>query len=139
MTAIASTRLSDHATPYPARGTAPAADNQMFFKGTIVSLNASGEAIVPVDGDGFHAYGVCQASLDGRTGKPDENADVEVEFGVHGWNILGTTPKPRELLYVVDNQTVSIDSDGGARGVAGVCIEVREMTGGVAQDRKSVV
>jgi len=97
----------------------------MFFKGTLVSLNASGEAIVPVDGDGFGAFGVCQASLDGRAGKPDENADVEVSFGVFGFTVLGTAPKPRDVLYVVDNQTVSLDSDGGARGVAGICIEYR--------------
>lgn len=125
MTAIAHARLTDGSAPYPSRGTAPAADDQMFYKGTLVSRNADDEAIVPVDNDGFNVSGVCQASLDGRDGKPDENADVEHVFGVFGFTVTGDAPKFGDVLYVVDNQTVSLDPDTG-RGVAGICVEYRE-------------
>jgi hypothetical protein len=131
-------RLTDASAPVPSLGTAPMAANTLIPKGTIVALNATGYAVTPATASatGFRAYGVSRATFDNRTGSEAGGTagdlDCEVDFGVFGFDISGTTPLPSQSLYVVDNQTVSIDSLGGTRGLAGPCIEVRTMNG-VAQ------
>lgn len=137
MTAITNARLTEIGPPTPARGTVPAAANQLYYRNTIVSLDANGRAVVPVDGDGLPALGVSQATIDNSTGSPlgglDDSVDVEVTYGVFGFNIAGgsATPLPQQLVYVVDNQTVSVDNSGGAglRGVCGYVSEVRPVNG----------
>lgn len=128
---MASTTLfrdTEHAGDMPKRGTFPAAANKYFPKGTIVQIDASDRATPGADGNGFHAAGVSAASYDNRTGSEFGGAaaaiDIEVEYGVFGFDYSGT-PSPGQTVYVVDNQTVSDDSDSGQRGVAGVCTEVR--------------
>jgi hypothetical protein len=54
----------------------------------------------------------------------DDSGVVEIDYGVFGFAYTGT-PIPGDTVYVVDNQTVSDDSDTGSRGVAGCCTEVR--------------
>lgn len=132
MTAIANARLTDFAGLTPARGTLPSAANQLFYRKTIVSMNASGDAVVPSDGDGFPALGAASNYYDNRTGSEAGGTagdlDIEVEYGVFGWEYVSAdgVPAPRDHVYVVDNQTVSVDSAGGTRGLAGVVSEVRD-------------
>lgn len=131
-------RLTDGGPQVPARGTYPIAANKLIPKGCIVQLNASGEALSPgsADASGLHAVGVSAATYDNRTGSEAGGlaGDLEctVDFGEHGFDFSGD-PLPGETVWVVDNQTVSDDSNGGLRGVAGVCIEVREDSNGIEQ------
>jgi len=140
MTAIANLRLeTDFVGDLPRKGTAPMAANTLIQGKTLVSLNAAGNAVAPTDGDGFAVYGVSSATYDNRTGSEAGglagDADVEVEFGVFGFAYVSAdgVPEPGDKLYVVDNQTVSVDSSGGARGFAGICSEVRVNTVGTSQ------
>ncbi len=117
---------------HPMRGTHSSAANQLFPKGTIVTRNASGEAVSPstADASGFPALGIAAETLDNRTGSELGGAagacDPDVEYGVKGVAYTGTAPKTGDVVYVVDNQTVSRSSAGGTRGVAGVCSETRD-------------
>lgn len=126
-------RMNHEAGPLvPARGTIPSAANQLFPKWTIVTRNASGNAVSPstADSSGFPAMGVSANTYDNRTGSEAGglagSLDIEVDFGVHSFAIDGSDPLPGEVVFVVDNQTVSTDSDSDARGIAGYCSEVRD-------------
>jgi len=115
--------------------TAPSAANQLFPKGTIVTRNATGYAVSPSTADvsGFPALGVSKATYDNRTGAEAGGTagdlDVEIDPGVHAFAYTGTAPIVDDLVYVVDNQTVSTSDLGGTRGYAGVVTEVRTMNG----------
>jgi hypothetical protein len=137
MTATTSFRDTKFAGLVPARGTFPIAENTLVIKGTQVSINASGQAVPTTDGDGFQVAGKASATFDNRTGSDAGGAagalDVEVEYGIHGWAFTGGTPIPGDIVFGVDNQTVSPDSDSGDRGVAGYVTEVRGTTAYVFQ------
>lgn len=112
-------------------GSLKSAADQLFVAGTLVSKDAAGRAVAPEDGDGFNALGVSRATIDNRTGSPEHGGaadavDVEIEYGVFGFAYEGDAPEAQEVVYVVDNQTVSTDSDTGARGRAGVCVFTRD-------------
>lgn len=115
------------ATPFkglvPAKGTYPIAANVLILKGTIVSLNATGYAVVGTDdNNAFAAVGIASSTVDNRSTSPSGGAagaqKVEVEHGVHGLAYSGA-PVIGQVVYVVDNHTVSTDSDSGTRGIAG--------------------
>ena len=121
------TTTTSIATPYkglvPAKGTYPIAANVLILKGTIVAVNATGYAVVGTDdNNAFPAVGVASSTVDNRSTAPSGGAagaeKIEVEFGVHGLAYAGT-PVIGNVVYVVDNHTVSTDSDSGTRGIAG--------------------
>lgn len=121
----------------PGMGTLPVAANSLYPKGTMVGRDANGRAYTYAtnDASGNPLMGVSAATYDNRTGSEmgglDDSESMQVDYGVHGFAISGTTPKPGDRLYVVDNQTVSISDNGGTRGFAGVCSEVRTLNGAV--------
>lgn len=128
-------RVQGGATNPPAMGTLSASANSYYPFGTLVTMTAAGRAFAPVTADvsGQPAVGFSNASFDNRTnaemGGLDDSGNIEVTYGVGALEISGTTPKPRDVVYVVDNQTISIDSLGGTRGFAGVVTEVRTLNG----------
>lgn len=119
----------------PSQGTIASAANQYFPKETLVTQDESGNAVSPSTADvsGLPVVGVSSASYDNRTasvaGGLAGSLNVELKFGVFGFDFVGTQPKTRDKLFVVDNQTVSVDSLNGTRGFAGVCSECREENG----------
>ena len=127
--------LPYHGSDAPRMGTLGAAANTYFAKGTLIGRDANGRAYsyVSADASGIPCAGSARASYDNRTtaesGGAADAIDVEVEYGVHGYAFTGTTPKPRDRLYVVDNQTLSTSDNGGTRGFAGICSEVRTING----------
>lgn len=130
MTAATTFRPTDRSAPIPAMGTIAAAANKLFYGGTMVSRDAAGRGDVPTDGQGFPVVGVSVATIDNRTAGPHGGAadavDVDLLYGVFGFKFEDAAALPGQVVYVVDNQTVSTDSDTGARGVAGVCVELRD-------------
>lgn len=126
MTAATTERDTRFTGLAPSVGDYPMAANELILRNTIVCSNASGELVAGVDGEGFHALGRAAATFDNRTSAPsggDAGAiNGHVEFGVFGWVLSGTEPVAGDRLYVVDNQTVSLDSDSGARGIAGYAV-----------------
>jgi hypothetical protein len=128
--------VSGHNGPQtPGHGTLPAAANILYPKGAMVARDANGRAYNPVtsDASGNPIMGTNQATVDNRTnaemGGLDDSGDVEIDYGVHFFPFTGTTPKTGDKLYAVDNQTLSISSNGGLRGFAGICSEVRTLNG----------
>ena len=129
MTATTHPRNTDFKGVYPARGTYGVAANTLILRGTMVALDSDGRACVATDDNHAHAaVGKASATFDNRTTAPEGGAAdaiyAEVEFGVFGWAFTGTTPKPGQVVYAVDNQTVSLDSDSGTRGLAGYVSQV---------------
>lgn len=103
-----------------------------FYKGTFVVVNSSGQAAVPTaggTGDGFHVAGFSDATQDNSSGAAGA-INIECHPGVLPCKYQGTLPKVGQLVYVVDNQTVSITSGPTAgRGKAGIVTEVRGASG----------
>ena len=133
MTDVAAARLTPSKGEFPSNGTFGMAANTLLYYGQIVCLDSAGRACVP--GAGCDAAGVAKQTFDNRTGSQAGGAadafDAEVAYGVRGFLISGTAPKPKQVVYVVDNQTVSLDPTGN-RGIAGIVSEVRTENG-VAQ------
>ena len=125
-------------TPFPASGTFSASANSFYARGTIVTRSAAGRAVSPATGDlsGLPAMGVCKFTLDNRTnaeaGGLDDSADVEVEYGIFGFDINGSAPVSGDLVYVFDNHTVTL-TIGATRGIAGKVVEVRKNGAGTLQ------
>lgn len=125
--------LTDDAGHIPSRGTFPANANTLYPKGTIVTVDTDGRAVSPSSADtsGLPAMGVSNHTYDNRTvnlagnGGLDDSIDIEVTYGVFGFAYTGTTPKPGDRVFVVDNQTVSVDPTG-PRGFAGFVSELRD-------------
>lgn len=113
---------------YPINGSFVPAADQLFPINTIVTRNSDGEAVSPStdDASGFPAMGVSRATYDCRTESADPPESIEVAYGVRGFPVDGDDPIIGDTMFVVDNQTVSTDSDGGARGVAGPCVDFRD-------------
>jgi len=130
MTDIAAERLPKSTGEIPHRGTYSMAANTLLYKGQIVTQDSAGRAAVP--GAGQNAVGISSATYNNRTGAPSGGAadavKAEVEYGVQGLIYTGTAPKPGEVVYVVDNTTVSLDPTG-SRGIAGICSETKNGTG----------
>jgi hypothetical protein len=131
MASTTTTRLTQTKGQFPSRGTFPIAANTRILKGIITQINASDQAVPGADGNGFLAVGKSSACYDNTTGSEAggvaEALDCEVEYGVFGWKgEAGHLPTVGDVCYVADNQTVSTDSDSGARGIAGRCVEVRD-------------
>lgn len=129
MAAATAPRNTEFAGLIPARSTVGMATAEIAFKGTIATINAGGYAVEGAAADGFNAIGKFSATFDNRATAPEGGAnaaiDAEIEHGVFGWAYNGTAPKSGQVVYVYDNQTVSIDSDSGTRGIAGYCSETR--------------
>ena len=131
-------RNTESAGVAPSRGSLSASANTLYPKGCMVTVTAAGRAFNPVTGDvsGQRAIGVNQATVDNRTnaeaGGLDDSLDIELEYGVFGFDINGATPKTGDLVFVFDNHTVTL-AIGATRGVAGKVTEARVNTNGVLQ------
>jgi hypothetical protein len=130
MTDTAAERLPKTTGEIPHKGTFAMAANTLLYKGQIVTQDSAGRAAVP--GAGQNALGISASTYNNRTGAPSGGAagamNAEVEYGVQGLIISGTTPQPGQVVYVVDNQTVSLDPTG-SRGIAGIVSESKVATG----------
>lgn len=125
MAATTTFRLTEFAGLKPTKGTLEQAANTLIIGGTIVTVDADGRADVVTPRQ--NAVGVALADSDNRTTAPEGGAagavKCQVQYGVFGFDYDGAAPAPGDVVYVVDNQTVSTDSDSGARGIAGYCSE----------------
>lgn len=135
MTALAQERMTDAAgtAGHPSRGTYGIKANTRVFKGAIVCLDSAGRAMPgdTIANGALFAVGKSSTTIDNRTGSTlggaADAADVEVEFGVFGFE-NGDSIAASDvgaIAYVVDDQTVAKSSSTGARCIAGVITEVR--------------
>jgi hypothetical protein len=130
MSDITTERLTPSTGQTPDNGTFGMAANTLLFKGQIVTLDSAGRAAVP--GAGQNAVGISKATYNNRTGAPSGGAadavKAEIAYGVNGLAFTGTAPRFGQVVYVADNQTVTLDPTGSL-GIAGVCAETKNATG----------
>jgi len=128
MTATASYRLTEMGPLVPSKGTLEVAANILLIGGTIVTVDGDGRADVVTAGQ--NAAGIAAADYDNRTTAPEGGGagaiKAEIQFGIAGLAYDGTAPEAGQVVYVLDNQTVTLDSDSGSRGIAGYCSELRD-------------
>jgi hypothetical protein len=128
MTAIAHARNTTTAGQFPSKGTLAVAANTLCFRGTIACVDSDGRTTPGALNAGLNAAGIYASTYDNRTTAPDGGGagaiDAEIEYGVFELLYSGTAPTSGAVLFVLDNQTVTLDSNGGARGIAGQCVEV---------------
>lgn len=137
MAAETNARVTPHGGPYPVVGTYPIAANEEIIDGCFVALDSNKRAVdYSDDGNGYHIVGVARAGFDNRTTAPSGGAaealSADVDFGVFSFGYSGTAPKPGQIVYGVDNQTVAISSTSvvsGYRGAAGVVTQVNTTAG----------
>jgi len=136
MTATTYERLTDSTGFSPMRGTHPIAANTLILKGTQVGLDAAGRVLPAglLSSGVLFAIGKASSTIDNRTGSALGGAagaaDVEVEYGVHGWLSAASADEITiadigKKVFMLDNQTVALTSGDNARGPAGVVSEVR--------------
>lgn len=136
MTALARERMTDFAGPVPARGTYSIKANVQIFKGAFVALDSAGRVMPAgtIAAGAVVAVGKASATYNNLTGSALGGAadacEVEVEFGVFGWDnsaageVIANT-EVGKLVYLVDDHTVGKTSATATLIVAGVCTEVR--------------
>jgi hypothetical protein len=125
MAALTKERMTDFAGNLPSRGTYPVAANVKIFKGSLVVLNASRQAMPGTSatpGGAVICVGKASATFD-NTGGSAGAFDVEVEYGTFSWEFSGTVADVGKLAYVQDDQTVSTTATD--RIAAGPITEVR--------------
>jgi hypothetical protein len=132
MTALAQERLTDFAGVVPSRGTYPVAATTTIYKGSLVCLDASGNAIPgdTIANGAVIAVGKASATVDNSAGAAGD-LDVEVEFGVFGWENSAaaeeiTAADIGTIVFVVDDQTVGETNAGATLIAAGICTEIRD-------------
>lgn len=136
MTALAIERLTDFAGIVPARGTYPIAADTLIFKGAQVALDSAGRVVpagtVAATG-ALVAVGKASATYDNRTGSVLGGGagavDVEVEFGVFGWESAGggdaiSADDIGKPCFMEDDQTVALTDGADTRAFAGFVTEV---------------
>jgi len=133
MTALAQERLTDTLGLLPSRGTYPIAGNVVIYKGAMVGLNASGQALpaTTIANGCVKVVGKSSATYD-NTGGAAGALNVEVEYGVFGYaNSAGADAISaahvggNTLAYAVDDQTLALTSASGTRPLAGVISEFK--------------
>jgi len=125
---------TDRSGLIPAQSSLGCAANVILLAGTIATADSSGYADVPTNGQ--HAVGIVDATFDNRTTAPEGGGAgaviAEISHGVFTLAYTGTAPvvnaETKTVMYVVDNQTVSTDSNSGVRGIAGVAVDVIDAT-----------
>ena len=119
--------------PFPVTLNFPVAEDAVIYEGTLVAINADGYA-VPASADStLTVVGVAATSYGtvDNTGGADGDLTVNVFQGVF-WLANGnslTLANVGDTVYVVDDQTVSGSSSGGARPIAGSVYKVDSVKG----------
>ena len=112
----------------------PMPAGEVIFAGALVVLNAAGYAAPGTAAAGLRAMGRCEQTVDNSEGADGEASVLVRREGTFLWgNASGADQVTLQDLnrncYILDDQTVARDSDGGARSPAGIVAGVEE--GGV--------
>jgi len=141
MTAATTPQNKTFVGDYPRSGSPAQAADTLILRHTLVSVDSSGRAnpyAESTDGSAsLNVLGIAKATFDNRTTAPEGGGAgairTEVEFGVWEFAYSGTAPDPGEVLWALDNQTVTLTSTcttgGGTRGLAGYCVSTDTVRG----------
>jgi hypothetical protein len=122
--------MRDFAGLIPAKGFLPIAGDTLILRKTLVYIDSSGQADDTATVG--NVYGVASSTVDNRSTAPSGGAagaeDIDVEFGMFEFAYTGGVPTIGQVLFGVDNNTVSTSSAGGTLGIAGYCTDVNPTT-----------
>ena len=98
------------------------ADTITIYAGAMVAVDSNGEAQNAADTANYQVVGRCDQTVDNT----DDGEVVDVERGVFGWANAGdvTDANIGDICYVVDNQTVSVATNGSNSIIAGTVVDV---------------
>jgi hypothetical protein len=130
-------RFTDFAGLVPARGTYGVKANVYPKKGGMIALDSAGRAMPAgaLAGGSVRVVGKSSATIDNRTGSElggaADAAQLEVEFGVFGWDNSAdadaiANDDAGKPCYAVDDHTVALTSQSGTLPYAGIIEEVRD-------------
>lgn len=99
----------------------PVATNVRIFMGSLVVLDASGNAKPGTTATGLIARGVAQETVDNLLGAAGART-VRTEPGCFGLGTDGSITRAHigKTVYIVDDQTLSATDGSGTRSAAGV-------------------
>lgn len=106
----------------------PVAASTLIYAGTLVAINAAGNAVPAADTAGLKVDGVADEQVDNSAGLAGA-LRITVRRGVRlfansGTNAV-TVAEQDKVVYVEDDQTVN--KDGGTNHIpAGLCLEVND-------------
>ncbi len=130
--ALTANRFTPTGGPFPSRGTYPVAADVVIYKGAMVALDSSGRAMPAgaLAGGSVRVVGKSSAYYD-NDGGAAAAFDVEVEFGVFGWQNSADADAIADddagkACYAVDDQTVALTSSSATLPSAGLISEVGE-------------
>lgn len=103
----------------------PAAAAALIYVGAIVCLNATGYAVPGSADNTLKVRGVARERIDNTNGA-DGDLDVPTQKGLHKFANDGTITRAdlEANAYIVDDQTVADNDNGGARPLCGVIKQV---------------
>ncbi|MFW6087005.1 MAG: hypothetical protein ACODAG_07365 [Myxococcota bacterium] len=106
----------------------PVAADAVIHKGAQVAINGDGLAVPFSEATGLTAIGRAESRAD-NTGGSDGDETVDVLSGTFRWNNSeGADEITREhigdTVYAVDDETVALTDDSGARSEAGTVYDV---------------
>lgn len=134
MTAAASPILTGNRGDYPRILCVPVAANTLIESGWQVEITSTGYVQPAGTGTGMRVLGVAEHTIDNRTaatGGAAGAAFLNVRAKVAMLKYDGTAPKVNDVVFALDNQTVTLDSDTGANGIAGIVTYVDTVAGEV--------
>lgn len=133
MTALAQERLTDNFGAYPSRRTIPMKAASKVYKGGMVAIDSSGNAMAAglLAGGTVRVRGVASSTVDNSAGAAGA-LKVECQPGVFKFANHGADAVTAAMVgtdcYVLDDQTVAATSNTNTRAVAGV-VEAVESDG----------
>ena len=98
------------------------ADTITIYAGAMVAVDSNGEAQNAADTANYQVVGRCDKTVNNT----DDGEVVNVERGVFGWANAGdvTDANIGSIAYVIDNQTVSVATNGSNSIIAGTVVDV---------------
>jgi hypothetical protein len=134
MTAAVSQVLTGNRGDYPRILCVPVAANTLIESGWQVEITSTGYVQPAGTGSGLRVLGIAEHSIDNRTaatGGAAGAAFLNVRAKVAVLKYDGTAPKVNDVVFALDNQTVTLDSDTGANGISGIVTYVDTVAGEV--------
>ena len=132
MSAATTPRNFDHLlnSAVPGYAQFPVAGGGAFYYGSLISINAAGNAIASTGASTERVVGAATESVDNSAGATADKTVSVLQGVMYFFNSGGgdaiTKADVGNTCYCVDNQTVAKTSNSGARCVAGKVWDVRD-------------
>lgn len=111
MASTLTAKLTRFAALTPNMGTYAVDADTVIPKGAIVTIDA--DQIALADGSGVRCVGIAVATANNRAALGEVNVRVQTQYGIHELICLDDDALPGDVVYAVDNVTVTTDPSSG--------------------------